>query len=693
MTATGLASGRPTDRRATTVRPEIQALRAAAVLGVVIFHLWPGRLTGGYVGVDVFFVISGFLITAHLMREVERTGTVRLREFWARRVRRLLPAGLLVLAASAVATVLWIPSTLWRQQFIEIFASTTYWQNFRLAADAVDYLGADAAPSVAQHYWSLSVEEQFYLVWPILLLLTLWATRGRGVPRRTVFAVALGVLGGTSLVWSIWFTVVDPAAAYFVTPTRVWEFAAGGLLALAVPDDEPGHRRWKILVQPLGWAAILAAFLFYTSGTPFPGYAALLPVLGTVAVIWAGSSSTTGSPISWASASKPVQAAGDVSYSLYLWHWPLIVVAPFVAGRPLALVGNLVLLAGAFILAFATKRWIEDPSRRAGWLTSSPWSSFGWAAGAMAAMSALTLGGVLYADRMLAASEEKTSELVARGTPCFGADLFLSSDDPCVNSELDGVLLPEPTSVKEDTGNAYSCYDQDPGADLLVCSEGSTLAGAPRIALVGNSHAASLLPGVRDQLDSTGWALDIYASRGCEWLTPVSLDDKCAPHQQALQSALVDGGYDLIIVSMRRLLDDDHAAAAVSAKRQADAWLPVIATGTRVAAVADNPLATDALLACVSEANGHADATNCSMEADEAWATPDPLIQAVELAGDGAHLIDLRDAYCRDGRCPGVIGHVIVYRDQSHITATFSRTLAPFLVSEVEDVRTSTDAG
>ncbi|MGH2943554.1 MAG: acyltransferase family protein, partial [Solirubrobacteraceae bacterium] len=210
------------------LRPEIQALRALAVLTVVVYHLWPAAMPGGFVGVDVFFAISGFLITAHLVREVEKTGRLSIWRFWARRARRLLPAALLTLLACAVATLLLVPQLYWQQFLTEIGASTAYVQNWQLAADAVDYLAAENRPSPVQHFWSLSAEEQFYVVWPLLIVVAaVWAAR-----RRLAIAIVLALVTGLSLAYSITETAANPAAAYFVTPTRAWEFGAGGLLAL-----------------------------------------------------------------------------------------------------------------------------------------------------------------------------------------------------------------------------------------------------------------------------------------------------------------------------------------------------------------------------------------------------------------------------------------------------------------------------
>lgn len=224
---------------AARYQPEIQGLRALAVILVVIYHFWPGRLSGGYVGVDVFFVISGYLITAHLFKEASTRGSVRLGRFWARRIRRLLPLSLLVLLITAILTVLVLPSTEWQATRRQIIASALYVQNWILAEDSVDYSKLDQGATAVQHFWSLSVEEQFYVLWPLLLVIVLLVAafflKGKEALTRSrvrrLFLWTLGLLAGASLIFSIWFTAQDPAQAYFVTPTRIWEFAAGGLLA------------------------------------------------------------------------------------------------------------------------------------------------------------------------------------------------------------------------------------------------------------------------------------------------------------------------------------------------------------------------------------------------------------------------------------------------------------------------------
>jgi peptidoglycan/LPS O-acetylase OafA/YrhL len=327
------------------------------VILVVAYHLWPGAVAGGFVGVDVFFVISGFLITGHLLQHPPRSARDLL-EFWGRRIRRILPAALLVLAVTAVATRLLAPETRWVATATEIVASALYVENWALAANSVDYLAAAAAPSPVQHYWSLSIEEQFYIVWPVALLGAYWLAGRLPLAPRPVVRVVMLVIIGSSLLISATATAEDPASAYFVTQSRVWELALGGFVATIAPTA--WSQRARLLGDGLAWAGlamICAAGVLFTDATPFPGTAALLPVLGAALVILAAAQGRR-SPTRLL-AIRPVQHIGDTSYSIYLWHWPLIVLWPYAFGE----VHPLPILAASLVLASVTKVLVEDKVR------------------------------------------------------------------------------------------------------------------------------------------------------------------------------------------------------------------------------------------------------------------------------------------------------------------------------------------
>ncbi|GAB3993644.1 hypothetical protein GCM10029992_05860 [Glycomyces albus] len=311
----------------TGFRPDIQGLRAVAVTLVLLSHAGFAFASGGYVGVDVFFVISGFLITSLLVKELFDTGGISLAGFFSRRARRILPAATVVTVASVVGVWLWFPITRFEEVMRDAFTVVTYVVNYRFVVESNEYLNADQMPSPFQQYWSLAVEEQFYLLWPLLLLaLLVWCKR---IPRKAVnAAIALTVtIFVLSLIASVLVTESSRSTAYYATHTRAWELAAGALLALTLPTWKKIPQAVAFLLGLAGLAAIAAAAYAYDGQTAFPGYTALLPVAGTMLLIAAG----TGKGANHVSAllsTGPFQLVGKLSYSLYLWHWPVLILFP-----------------------------------------------------------------------------------------------------------------------------------------------------------------------------------------------------------------------------------------------------------------------------------------------------------------------------------------------------------------------------
>lgn len=311
-------------------------------------------------GVDVFFVVSGFLITGLLLRDAESSGRVSLKRFYERRARRILPAAVATLLAVSVLTLMFVPQPEWSAFFREIVTSTLYVENWQLAADSQNPARDDLRSTPVQHFWSLSVEEQFYFVWPFLVVGSLWFARVRGASVRTVAAVALAVVTVASFAYGIALTAADHNFAYFSTIARGWEFGIGGLLALVAAPV--GRERLRTAVSWLGIALIVVPIVTFDDVTVFPGWVAMAPVAGTLAVIWAGMPRTA-----WSTARltglPPVQWVGDVSYSLYLWHWPVFMFVPYITGVPSPAWLMVVLVGLSLAIAGLSKRWIEDPFR------------------------------------------------------------------------------------------------------------------------------------------------------------------------------------------------------------------------------------------------------------------------------------------------------------------------------------------
>jgi len=701
VTAAAPSLERSVARTADHHRPDLQGLRAVAVGVVVLFHLWPNRLSGGYVGVDVFFVISGFLITSHLYREVVATGTVALRRFWARRIRRLLPASLLVLAVSLVAVYLVVPTTLWPQTSRQIGASALYVQNWALAADAVDYMAADNVPTLAQHYWSLSVEEQFYLVWPALILLLLaWHRwRGQRADRARVLRLGLGVVAVASLAASVVLTGRDQAQAYLVTQTRAWEFAAGALLALA-PAGLGG--RWR---GPLAWAglgAIAVASVGFTPTSLFPGWIALLPVLGTVAVIAGGAAHGRWSPrrlLSW----RPATFVGDISYSVYLWHWPLIVVLPFVTGHHLTTVDKLAIGVATLALAAASKYWIEDPGRTRPLLAAAPWRAFAFAAIGMA----VVVSGAIWLQHEVERRAAESAAVAAAARQqaeergCFGP-AALEPGRGCKPVTGVGPLVPPPSAVVlQNTQPLYHGCQAGPLTEgLTTCSLGSTDPGARQVALVGDSHATQWFSAFDELGKQDGFTVHTYTRSSCPLTTAVRvLDneqtsdkrDACLRTDRKLLSTLAsDPSIDVVVTAAYTTAYDwESAPGHPLADPRVDGFAQALGelekAGKKVLVISDVPRTQGANVPTCLTLHPD-DWMACAVPRAEALPGSALAAAVHQLDAPDVQLVDLTDRFCDTTWCYPVVGDVIVYRDYSHLSADYSLALVPDLRKALDNL-------
>jgi peptidoglycan/LPS O-acetylase OafA/YrhL len=344
-------------------RPDIEGMRAIAVGLVLLFHGYGKPFTGGFVGVDVFFVISGFLITGLLVHEQTKDGRISIWRFYARRVRRILPASALTVLATIIATYPLLGFISGNEIADDAKWTAVFAANIHFALIGTDYLGSQLPPSPLQHMWSLGVEEQFYLVWPsVFLLLAVIVRRSK---RRNVFGVvatSLLMVIGASLAWSVIQTSSNATWAYFSPLTRAWELALGALIAVAGPAvlRVPS---WVYQVAALmGVGGIAVSALTLTSSMPYPGWAVAIPVVSSALLIWAG----CGNPqtvIGRALSVQPMQWLGARSYSLYLWHWPILMIAAQYAGHHLSAWQNSGLLLAAVAASAITFRLVENPMR------------------------------------------------------------------------------------------------------------------------------------------------------------------------------------------------------------------------------------------------------------------------------------------------------------------------------------------
>lgn len=660
------------------IRADIQALRALAVTLVVVFHLAPAVLPGGYIGVDVFFVISGFLITAHLMREADSTGRIRLARFWARRARRLLPAALLVLSVCLLITLFVLPVTARPQNVYEIGFAGVYVLNWRLSIMAVDYLGQDNLPGIAQHYWSLSVEEQFYLLWPLLLLLAMLVAARIGKHRRLLMLCTVAAVAVASFTASIVMTAESQPSAYFATTTRAWEFALGALVAFLPALTLPARVRWPLVAVALG--AVVACGILFGADTAFPGWIAMIPVAATALAIWFGAAPAGSEPGRWF---RPIRFLGDTSYSIYLWHWPLIVTFTAVSGAAPSVPSMVLIAVATVVLAGLTKRFVEDPPRRGHGVFRRPRTVLWLTAGAMATILAASLTPLFVYQAQASAYEAAVAPASLDADGCFGAYALLNGCDSPYERTDSVDPLGTLVGYQQRTRDERYCTTT-PVATMgeVTC----TVPGSgPGIALVGDSHAEHLIEPMMLAAQSEGWSLEVRTRGMCSALeeeaklVPSARSSRCIAWGDAVVAEFAaDPDITTVVFSLRAASKRDHGAHA------AEVMASLVAAGKRVVLIRDvpgtehsTPMRGTPLTGpeCVATTTGD---DPCAY-VPAAW--KDWSVTAAEQSG--VPVVDTHDLLCEGGTCHVIIGGTIVYADSNHLAVPFARTLAPWLAAQL----------
>jgi peptidoglycan/LPS O-acetylase OafA/YrhL len=593
-----------------------------------------------------------------------------------------------VVGATAIATRLVAPATLWADTARQAIASTLYVQNWELANSAVDYLAEDNAASPLQHYWSLSIEEQFYLVWPLLVGLCAWWARRRGHRGRGLVLGAVAAVFAGSLAFSIWYTGVEPSAAYFVTPTRMWELALGGVVAsipaasqLGLPGSLRSGLAW------LGVTAVVVSGFTFSAETPFPSYTALLPVAGVALVIWAGTDAKH-SPttlLRW----RPIQWVGDASYSVYLWHWPLVVLLPYVSGGPLGIIDQTVIVVATLTLAGLTKVHVEDRFRH-GRRGAPLWHSYRIAVAGMALLVAAGAAQLAEVSSITSAAEQQLASATTRADDCLGAAALARGPEVCPPDPA-AELLPAPAFAKTDKSNAYpdKCWSNEPFTTRPTCTYGN---GPTKVALVGNSHAGHWLPALEVLAKQLGWTTTTFLVSRCS-----ASDARLVFHTEEKSKTCHDWGqwakeqtrgkkYDLVITSERQSVPvvghtlDNTGPAAVAGHTS---FLKDWAKGRTNILVFKDPTFPGRTIRnipdCLAEHLGEPAA--CSVPRGK-WIVDDPLVTAArELNLSDVEVASFDDLVCAPTRCHGVNGSVVTYFDASHLTATYAKTMAPYMLA------------
>ncbi|QKE83635.1 acyltransferase family protein [Arthrobacter sp. NEB 688] len=679
-------------------RPDIEALRALAVVLVVLYHAGVPFLQGGYVGVDVFFVISGYLITRHLHTELTTHGRIRLTDFYARRIRRLLPLATLVTLATLAATWLIASPLQARRTATDALWSTLFAMNIHLANSGVDYQ-ANQDPSPLQHYWSLAIEEQFYLVWPLLITAAslLWLRRRhtphgtRPTPSTTLLLTTITLATAASLAYAIHTTDIARSLAYFATPARAWELGIGGLLAIAAPTLARtrllAHTPTTTLLAVTGLTAITTSAILYTDTTPFPGTAALLPVLGTAATLTAGLHRPT--PLETHLLDTPLpQGLGRISYGLYLWHWPLLTLAPtYLDTTPTPLQTTLTLTL-ALWLSVVSYAVVESPVREVARLRLPARRTVAAGLAALAVTSVGVVGSTALVPDARGtgrAAASLTDGLTALDSVASGAQVVevpsnltpaldtAADDDPTrglpAAAHCHTNLLP--TTLSDD---GSPCVFGDPRADTTVV-------------LAGDSHAYQWLPTLDLLARQQHWRVVSMTKSGCP-LYDVALENQtlrrdyreCYTWRERVLARITAEDADLVVTTgaVFSSRGDDFAAAWADGVDTTVTGLR--ARGREVVVLEDTPYPGRDVPECLA---AHLDrATACTVPVEEALSDPVRRASTRErAAAAGAVVVDPVPWFCTPTRCAVVVGDTLVYRDNSHLTATYARALAPQLAA------------
>ena len=640
-------------------RPDIEGMRGIAVLLVVLFHSEVPGFGGGFIGVDVFFALSGYLITGIILNEITKRGKLSFRNFYARRARRLLPAaGLVVVSTLVLMLLMYSPLELGKYANWASYTSL-YASNYMFMWDASNYFASDVTRNPYLHTWSLAVEEQFYLFWPALIALTLVATKS-----RRQLALVLTVMSAVSLAFCIWLTNYRAPWAFFGLPTRAWEFGLGGL-GVMLPAEYLVRR--KNLIAVIGWlgfAAVLAGSFVFTSQTPFPGLAAALPVLGTIAVLLAWFSGLRWGPIALLQ-TKPLQYLGRLSYSWYLWHWPILLLAGLQFPN-ISWPGKLLAALVALALAHVTFITLEKPVRFHPFLVARPGLSLGLA----------PLVAVLGVTASLLTQGVARRELASEPQASFWA----AANDRRVLFEAHCLTGSGSTRLAE-------CTYGDPASDTTIL-------------LFGDSHAEHWFPALNRIALENHWRLLTLLKASCPpaevktFNTNLKRDDtECTLWRSAALARIAGLHPHLVVLSESDQPVPDPGQIRLHSVTPEDWERGLRSTASyldsrdvKTVVIADVPRPEFDVPTCLSRAAARSHSVqDCNVS--RATALNEDARRAERAAVTGLaniRLLDFADQLCPNQICQTLVDGQVVFRDGDHLTSSFSQSLAPALKREME---------
>ncbi|OLT43097.1 acyltransferase [Saccharomonospora sp. CUA-673] len=651
-------------------RPELQGLRALACLLVVIYHVWLDRVSGG---VDVFFFVTGFLITGQLYRASAR-GRIKFGATWGRIFKRLLPAMATVLVATVIAGYFLLSEGRWEQTVGEVVASALFFENWQLAAQQADYFAQNDQASLLQHFWSLSIQGQFYIVWPLLIALFVFAFKKFGWDLRIALFGLLSVLFAGSLAYSVYLTNVDQQFAYFSSLTRVWEFALGGLVMLMI-DRIVINRGLRIVMGWLGVIGLVSCGMVLQVGTMFPGYVALWPVVSAALVLLAGQTGTVFGADKFLS-SRPLRYLGNISFSLYLWHWPLLLFYVMVREQStVGLRGGAAIIAASLVLAALTYHLVEKPVGNAKSIdTRSIWGSYRLVAASLAVVLAT-------AGAWQVAAVQKANFEPPENDPRHPGAAVLEPGGPQAAADAEPIPPYAALPKEFDSFTSEECRRSDKNEIVAICYDGVEDNPSRRIVVAGDSHSQQFNAALRPAAHEAGWQIISMGRGGCPLTNHAPNNPECAAWNETVMQEILEIQPDAVFTIATR--DAHPGREEITPEGYVDQWRTLSEAGIPVIAARDNPR-FDVSLADCAENRGPED-PSCSRPRDRVYAEIPPYDEVPNMP-QGVHFLDFGDYFCEGDVCPPMIGNILVYMDNNHITKTYMKTMAPIVQRELSAI-------
>lgn len=676
-------------------RPELHGLRGVAILLVVLYHVWLGRVSGG---VDVFLFLSAFLFTGTFVRRAHRGEPLRPVAYWARTFKRLLPPTVVIALATLAGVRLLLPPERLMPAITDALGSILQVENWVLIRRGVDYYAAaEAGPTPFQHFWSLSIQGQIFVLFPLLIALCAVLARWLRVRIEVVLTPVLVVVLGASFAWSVISTASQQETAYFDTSARVWEFAAGALLALALPvlearrDAPTGgaeRRRGRRAARPVnsrggsrgtavrvaaGWLGLIGLIscgLIVNVRGAFPGWIAAWPLAAAALVLAAGATGVRFSADRLLS-SRPAALLGDISYGLYLVHWPLLTLYLQHAGKQRAdALEGAVLIAASLVLAWLLTRLVDTPIRRWRWANAKALR----AGGVVAVVLVLGLAPVLALRQHLLDAEQDARARAVADNP--GARVLEADYTPHPDADPHAGLLPHPELIGKDwVGVPDPCEGKlaPQGAEReqltkLCRTVPAEREDAPVLVIVGNSRMEQLAGALLPLAQREGWQVVTIWKGGCVYAPDGRMNPDCDAYSRAA-AAYIDRVHPDAVATETTFVNDKGEESTTRGMKRT---IPALQKqGIRLIALRDTARLRTDPPGCLNAHDQDEAACTEPLAAPLRKERPD----AALLTGTGVHAVDANPMICPDGSCPPVIGNVLVWIDRNHISRTYAESM------------------